>query len=295
MLKQLKYFQSVVQNNSFSVAAQECNISQSAISQQVKSLEEELGFPLLERKNRKFSLTLAGEVYYKKTMLLINEYEHICQEAKVIASGGDFVLKVGYLRGYCGEEFQLAVEQFSIKYPDIPIEIRQGNHEELYRNLKSGNVDLVLNDQRRAFSDEYVNLELHKNNLFVELPLTNPFSSMDEIEVKDLKQIPCILIASKEEEEEEESFYRDIIGIEGEILFARNLEQAKMLAISQKGCLPLEGDLGEKRLGNTLKNILLLKDGKTINRTYCAFWKQNNSGYYVEEFADLLKKSYKFF
>ena len=52
MLKQLKYFQSVVRLGSFSAAAEENFISQSAISQQVQSLERELGFALLVRKNR---------------------------------------------------------------------------------------------------------------------------------------------------------------------------------------------------------------------------------------------------
>ena len=54
MIRQIKYFQAVVQNNSFSEAAEECHISQSAISQQVQALERELGFSLLERRNRKF-------------------------------------------------------------------------------------------------------------------------------------------------------------------------------------------------------------------------------------------------
>ena len=65
MLKQLKYFQSVVRLNSFSEAAEEnfisANfISQSAISQQIQALERELGFQLLERKNRTFALTPGG-------------------------------------------------------------------------------------------------------------------------------------------------------------------------------------------------------------------------------------------
>ena len=66
MLKQLKYFQSVVRLGSFSAAAEENFISQSAISQQVQSLERELGFALLVRKNRSFSLTPAGEYFYRK-------------------------------------------------------------------------------------------------------------------------------------------------------------------------------------------------------------------------------------
>ena len=66
MLKQLKYFQSVVRLGSFSAVAEEKFISQSAISQQVQALERELGFRLLERKKRTFTLTPAGEYFYQK-------------------------------------------------------------------------------------------------------------------------------------------------------------------------------------------------------------------------------------
>ncbi len=66
MLKQLRYFQSVVRLNSFSEAAEENFISQSAISQQVQALERELGFPLLERRNRTFTLTPAGYIFTKR-------------------------------------------------------------------------------------------------------------------------------------------------------------------------------------------------------------------------------------
>ena len=51
MLKQIKYFQAVVQRGSFTEAAQECYISQSAISQQIQALEQELDVRLLERRN----------------------------------------------------------------------------------------------------------------------------------------------------------------------------------------------------------------------------------------------------
>ena len=54
MLKQLRYFQSVVRLSSFSAAAEENFISQSAISQQIQALERELGFRLLERKTAAF-------------------------------------------------------------------------------------------------------------------------------------------------------------------------------------------------------------------------------------------------
>ena len=63
MLKQLKYFQSVVRLGSFSAAAEENFISQSAISQQVQSLERELGFALLVHKIAHFRSRLRANTF----------------------------------------------------------------------------------------------------------------------------------------------------------------------------------------------------------------------------------------
>ena len=56
----MKYFTAVVDCNSFTEAAEQCYISQSAISQQIRALEKDLGVELIHRENRRFSLTPAG-------------------------------------------------------------------------------------------------------------------------------------------------------------------------------------------------------------------------------------------
>lgn len=89
MLKRLKYFQSVVRLNSFSEAAEENYISQSAISQQIQALERELGFKLLERRNRTFDLTSAGEYFYQKSLALTADFERMCGEAAFLRNDGD--------------------------------------------------------------------------------------------------------------------------------------------------------------------------------------------------------------
>ena len=82
LLKQMKYFMSVVDNHSFTEAAEQCYISQSAISQQIKSLENEFGVHLIKRNNRQFSLTPAGEYFYRHGRELIDEIEHFKNETK---------------------------------------------------------------------------------------------------------------------------------------------------------------------------------------------------------------------
>lgn len=80
LLKQMKYFITVVDCHSFTEAAEQCFISQSAISQQIKSLEKELGIRLFERNKRHFSLTPAGEYFYRHGKVILDEIEDFKEE-----------------------------------------------------------------------------------------------------------------------------------------------------------------------------------------------------------------------
>jgi len=293
MIRQIRYFQAVVRNNSFSEAAEECHISQSAISQQIQALERELGFYLLERKNRKFALTPAGEYFYKKSLVLIADYEQMCREAGKLSKDDKAVLVIGYLRCYSGQEFHLALEEFSAKYPDVLVKIEYGNHEELYELLRTGGVDLVLNDQRRAFSDQYVNLILTVGKEYIEISSRNPISHLPSITPQELKNIPCILVSSKEQRENEQEYYQGVVGFQGDFLYAGNLEEARLLVIGGQGFMPVEGVKKAENFGTSIRRIPLFRGETQITRNYGAFWKKDNSGYYVEEFADILKRKFE--
>ena len=293
MFKQLKYFQSVVRLNSFSEAAEENFISQSAISQQVQALERELGFKLLERKNRGFALTPAGAYFYQKSLILTADYEQMCGEAAKIAKGNQASLKIGYLRCYTGSEFHRALELFSEKHPDVEVSVAYGNHEELYGLLRKSEADLVLNDQRRAFSDEYVNLILTTCRSYIEVSSHSPLAQMERIAAPELKNIPCILVASETQRETEREYYHDVVGFHGEFLYAENLEEARLLVIGRKGFFPVEGTGQTAPAGASIVRIPLVRREEPILRNYCAFWKKDNSSCYVEEFAKLLKAQFE--
>lgn len=292
MIKQIKYFQAVVRCKSFTEAAEECFISQSAISQQVQALEHELGVKLLTRQNRKFSLTPAGEHFYRKSLVLIADFERICHETARIANKDRAELRIGYLKCYGGQEFRLTVAEFSEKYPDVSVQIINGNHEDLYAALRDGGVDLILSDQRRAFSDEYINHILMTSECYIEIAARNPIAALEYVETEDLKNIPCILVASPEQQETERIYYREVVGIQGDFLFAENLEEARLLVIGGKGFMPIEGGEREPGAAAAFGRVLLTRRGNPIKRTYCAFWKVDNSGYYIEDFADMLESKF---
>lgn len=89
LLRQMRYFVSVVENNSFIEAAEQEFISQSAISQQIQSLETELGTELFIRQHRKFRLTSAGEYFYQESRQILSRIDRIILETQRIGSDDD--------------------------------------------------------------------------------------------------------------------------------------------------------------------------------------------------------------
>lgn len=292
MLKQIRYFQAVVRCGSFTEAAEECYISQSAISQQIQALEQELGVKLLERKNRKFTLTPAGEHFYEKSLLLTADFDRLLIETIRIAHRENPQLHLGCLKGYSGREFERAVAEFAGLHPEVAIHVINGTHEELYEEIINCRVDAILSDQRRAFYEDYANHILAVRPCYIEISSRSPIAVQSTVEVADLKHLPCILVASKNQRKNEQAFYRERIGITGEFVFAENVEEARLLIIGGKGYMPVEGG-GDMPMGTTLSHVQLLRGGKPINRNYCVFWKLENETEYIREFGEILKRQFQ--
>ena len=96
LLRQMEYLQAVIENGNFYLAAEQCTVSQSAISQQIKKLATELGVKLLERHSRTFSLTPAGEHFYRKSLIISGDLKQLVRETKRIADHDHAVLRIGY-------------------------------------------------------------------------------------------------------------------------------------------------------------------------------------------------------
>lgn len=146
LFRQMKYFITVVETHSFTEASYALEISQSAVSQQIKALEEDLGVPLLIRKNRTFSLTPAGEYFYRHGKELLQEIEAFQKETRRLGEDQELQLRLGYLNNYCGSELYETIAAFSAQYPEVTIHIFNGTHEDLYQQLRSQKADMVVND-----------------------------------------------------------------------------------------------------------------------------------------------------
>ena len=289
LLRQIEYLQAVIENGNFYQAAEQCHVSQSAISQQIKKLEEELRVKLLERHNRTFSLTPAGEHFYRKSLVITGDISQMIRETRRIADNDNITLKIGYYKGYHGNELSEAISLFSEKYPTIDVQITVGSHEELYHAMENGTVDLALNDQRRAFSDAYNNIILAESNLYIELSAKNPLSKLPCLEIEDLKNTPCILIMNQTGQREEQEYYETVIGLHGEYLFADTMQEARLKIVTGQGYMPVDVIGEQVWFDTTVCRVPLARNGEAVKKTYCAFWKKENSGAYIKDFAQMLQ------
>ena len=293
LLRQIQFFVSIIDENSFTEAAEKHYVSQSAVSQAMNALEANLGVKLIERKNRSFQITTAGEYFYRKCKSLLADFEAIKKETIRLGSDEEVALHVGYINLYAGPELSDAIAEFSALYPEVNISVQSGTHEELYHGLVSGSLDLALNDQRRAFSDDYVNMELKNAECVIELSERSELSSFERLEVADLAKMSCIIVSSKGQRDTEAEYYRNILGFANDFLYAETQEEARLMVIGNRGFLPVEAVGNLPEVSEAIKRIPLYRKNRRVTRKYCIFWQEKRTGYYIEEFARMLQARLK--
>lgn len=290
LLKQMRYFVAVVACNSFTEAAEQCYISQSAVSQQIRALEEELGTKLLIRENRRFTLTKAGEYFYTRSKAVLEQVDAMLCETKRLGAGAEPQLRIGYPRCYGGLELHRAIAEFSEAHPQVTMHIVHGTHEELYDLLRNGGVDLIINDQRRAFSDAYVNFELAQCGCYAEISANHPLGSRDRVSLEDLQQLPCILISSPAQQRAEQAYYQNTLNFGGSYLFAENLEEGRLLVVSNRGFLPIERVGTLPPTDASTRRLPICRAEQQLQRKYCAFWRKDRANAHIEAFANILRR-----
>lgn len=190
-----------------------------------------------------------------------------------------------YLASYDGAELPHAIMEFPKTYPEIMVTVFKGTHEELYYALKSGKANIALNDQRRAFSDEYENFILNQSPAYIDIAVTHPLSEKEVVTTADLAQYSCILVATKEQEKTEQDFYENTLGIGKQYIFTESLDEARLMAMSGRGFILVES-IKDKEREPLVRKEVKREDFSPIVRTYCAFWKKTKTNYYIEEFAE---------
>jgi DNA-binding transcriptional LysR family regulator len=143
-LQQLRYFISVAQNLSFSRAAQIHYVSQTAVSQQIKLLEEELGVSLLVRTHRTVGPTAAGRLFYDYAVQIVSLAEQAQTKVRELAQLQTKTLRIAVGRGLETVAFMEQLLTFKERHPELELAFYAQSYQQGLSELQQGNIDLSL-------------------------------------------------------------------------------------------------------------------------------------------------------
>ena len=126
-LQQLEYFVSAAHNLNFSKTAEMFFVSQSAITQQIRSLEKELKLDLFIRKNNRISLTDSGQVFMREAEQILAKVSDSIERVHSVQRGQKGTLRIGYIKCMEMGSFPRNVQNFYFKYPGIGIDLKRDN------------------------------------------------------------------------------------------------------------------------------------------------------------------------
>ena len=285
MHRQMRYFIAVVETGSFFEAGEACHISQSAISQQIKALESELQVRLLERHGRKFTVTPAGQYFYAQARRQVASLDALVREVRRIDSDEYQSLRVGVLNGFSQRIMREAIRAFTQDHPHVRLSLTTGTHEELFHRGLDGAADMVINDQWRAFSDQYINEELAEQPLCALIRQDHPVAAMPSAEPEALKDLMCILVSPPDQRENEVVHWRDAMGLQSDFLFAENVDAACMNVAAGAGYYLCDADMPCPE-GTLL--LPLTRGGAPFTRRMFAFWPESRDASLQWEFTQVL-------
>lgn len=170
-IRKLQYFISVAETLSFTKAAKEHYISQTAMSQQIASLEAELDVQLFDRNKYKVTITPAGKIFLENSREIVIKYMQAVRKTQAIHKGRKGCIRIGYAGPTEVELLREIVEVFQEKYPYVELYIENNNLKNLSTHLDNGTYDIIF-----AVAGE------NSNNSFNKITLKNE---------------PAVLIVSK--------------------------------------------------------------------------------------------------
>lgn len=141
-LRQLRYFVAVAEEANISRAAKKIFLTQSALSRQIKALEDEIGQCLLKREAHSIRLTPVGEALLREARELIQHAEQVLE--RVRAAGRGVRLRVGYAPSLAAGLLAAAVENFTQAHPNARVELFDLSTEEMLEGLENDKLDVAL-------------------------------------------------------------------------------------------------------------------------------------------------------
>ncbi len=192
MSSRYEIFVKVIETQSFTIASKELGYSQSAVSQAVKSLENELGCVLLTRTRGTIKLSKDGEAFFPRIKALALAYEQLETKKKQVHGFVDTTIRIGTFTSVSRNILPSLMESFQKEHPEVRFELRQGEYNDISQWIKEGKVDFGFLGKR---TDKDLIMEnIYEDTMKVVLPPNHRLASKSQIALSDLTEDPFIVL-----------------------------------------------------------------------------------------------------
>jgi DNA-binding transcriptional LysR family regulator len=186
-IETLKVFCDLVDLESFSLAAERNLITQSAVSQQIRTLEEKFKRRLLERirGRRELKLTPAGEVFYREAQNVLMAYEELQENLRGVVGKVGGTIKVATVYSIGLHEMPAKVREFMTKFPAAKIDLEYSRTTRVVRDVINGTVELgvlAFPEPRRGLTIK----PMPDSRLVLIAPPDHKFATRKKVKVTDL-------------------------------------------------------------------------------------------------------------
>ena len=174
-ISKFKALLTAVDMGSFSAAAQKLGYTQSGLTHMMNTLEDELGFSILQRGYYGIKLTPGGERIIPKIRQLVACEDDLINEIDLVKSYGDSVIRIGAFSSMAGQWLPFIVEKFNAEFPNVTVNIQTGTVTELYGGLEEGKFDICFGSKNPKYSFKWTSLA--NDRFFAVLPKGYPVSN----------------------------------------------------------------------------------------------------------------------
>lgn len=180
-IQQLYYYMELCKQKNFTEAGYACNMTQGALSKQIRKLENELGITLIRRNTRKFELSKEGEIFLSYAKKMTGTYEEMLKNVQKNQE-----IKIGCMPVLAPYHFARLVADFRKEYPDIKFVIDERIASEIQEN--SDRYDfLILRENMMEDQEKFRFSPLYDDKLCAVLYEKHPLYGRDRLQLKELK------------------------------------------------------------------------------------------------------------
>jgi DNA-binding transcriptional LysR family regulator len=187
-LKHLRTFVCVANTLNLTRAGEKLHLSQSSVTEQIQSLENDLGTPLFDRAGRRWTLTAAGTrlLDYATAIIALNEEARSAVTDETASIAGR--VAIGGIETLCAERLPLLLLRYCADFPQVAVTLRAGKTTDLHGSLKTGLLDVYFTFGDTAEEADVRSERVASEQIVLVGPPDHPLVGRGDVTLGDLAQ-----------------------------------------------------------------------------------------------------------